>query len=104
MKTIRLSFEVPATAAGASFYAGMVERAVGSWLGDFDFAVKADEDYDELRRIGDVLQSEASRLADWCSVAHREGAIWMPYEEQMAVVGVLDAVTEWTAIRRKQRA
>jgi hypothetical protein len=52
----------------------------------------------EMRRIGDRLQSEASRLAAWL----RESGAQLPYEEDMAVLGVESAIEEWTELRRSE--
>lgn len=58
---------------------------------------EADVENGEMTRIGDRLQSEASRLAEWvrCECAPTE----IPYEVRQALVGVESAVAEWTKLR-----
>lgn len=59
---------------------------------------------DELRAIGDLLQSEASRLVEWAekSTQDHPTSLEMPYEVRMALLGVQDAVEMWTEVRRKE--
>lgn len=54
------------------------------------------KDADELRRIGDTLQSSASRLSE---AILTNGKVDAPYEVQMAALEARDAVAEWTAAR-----
>lgn len=49
----------------------------------------------ELVRIGDGMQSEASRLADW-ALAHYDD---LPYEVQMAAAAIRSSVSHWTTAR-----
>lgn len=51
----------------------------------------------ELRRIGDKMQSESSRLVEWAY------NIEMPYEVRMAVLELKSAIDEWTERRRKSQ-
>jgi hypothetical protein len=52
----------------------------------------------EAVRIGDRLQSEASRLAEF---VRRQDQARVPYETQMAAIEVETAVEEWTQLRRR---
>lgn len=55
---------------------------------------------DGMRRIGDQMQSEASRVAEWSrSVAH---LAYMPYEVESALLGLESAIHQWTELRRKE--
>jgi hypothetical protein len=53
-----------------------------------------------MRRIGDNLQSEASRMADWFRQEQHRRAF--PYEVHMAVAAVERLVEEWTELRRAE--
>lgn len=57
------------------------------------------EDAAELQRIGDCLQSEASRLAEW--VRHAFPYSTLPYEVGQALLGVESNVEGWTQVRRR---
>lgn len=59
--------------------------------------VLLDGDVGDMTRVGDRLQSEASRLAEW---THK--LPWGDLPVAQAVLGVESAVDEWTEIRRKQ--
>lgn len=50
----------------------------------------------ELVRIGDEMQSEASRLAEWVNKQQD-----VPYEVSMALMSVQHTVEAWTAERRR---
>ena len=50
----------------------------------------------ELVRIGDEMQSEASRLAEWVDKQQD-----VPYEVSMALMSVQHTVEAWTAERRR---
>lgn len=56
----------------------------------------------DMRRTGDLMQSEASRLAEWAEEAMRRHptTLEMPYEVRMALLGLRDAIDTWTDIRR----
>jgi hypothetical protein len=56
---------------------------------------------DELRKVGDMMQSEASRLAEWAENAMRlhPTTLEMPYEVREALLGVKSAVHDWTGAR-----
>lgn len=59
---------------------------------------------DELRAIGDRMQSEASRLAEFVRreyPSHRWDSL--PYEVGMALLEVESAVKDWTEERRRAR-
>lgn len=58
----------------------------------------------DLRKIGDTLQSEASRLAEFLTEMNKdpEREI-LPYEVHMAVLQVKLSVEDWTATRRKSQ-
>lgn len=51
---------------------------------------------DELVQVGDLLQSEGSRLADYVA---EEDFDFLPYEVRMAAVSIRTAVERWTAVR-----
>lgn len=53
------------------------------------------ETADEFRQVGDTLQSEASRVAEWA-----RGSTGLPYEVYMALLGVEHSVVAWTEVRR----
>ncbi len=53
---------------------------------------------DDLRQVGDMLQSEASRLAEFVNAL---GPAMVPYEVQQAMLGVRSAVAQWTDVRRE---
>lgn len=69
----------------------------GSYPAD---AARVMEDVDELRRIGDELQSEASRLAEWVLKLEKND-VGVPYEVRMARASTEIAVEEWTQERKK---
>jgi hypothetical protein len=50
-------------------------------------------------RIGDHMQSEASRMAEW--ILSQSAWDSIPYEVAMAAHGAQRAVEEWTTMRRK---
>ena len=54
----------------------------------------------DMRRIGDSLQSEASRMADWFRQEQHRRAF--PYEIHMAVAAVERLVEEWTELRKAE--
>ncbi len=56
---------------------------------------------DRYRQIGDELQSEASRLAEW--VRHRPDPEPLPYEVLQALLGVEGCVERWTEARTMNR-
>jgi hypothetical protein len=58
-----------------------------------DSSKAAGETRAELVRIGDRLQSEASRLAEWVLNDQRA-----PYEVMGAAAGAMSAVNEWTEL------
>jgi hypothetical protein len=49
---------------------------------------------DDLRAVGDRLQSEASRLAEWA-----ESTGGMPYEVHQSFIAIRSAVKDWTRHR-----
>lgn len=51
-----------------------------------------------MRGIGDTLQSEASRVAEWVLL---QGAV--PYEVHQAALGAESAIEQWTEFRRTER-
>jgi hypothetical protein len=55
----------------------------------------------EYRWIGDLMQSEASRLAEWAEEAMQKHptTLEMPYEVRMALLGLKDAIAQWTDVR-----
>lgn len=53
----------------------------------------------ELRRIGDEMQSEASRLAEWVRL-HGPAFGDLPYEVGQALIGVESVVAQWTDQRK----
>lgn len=57
------------------------------------------EELKELRRVGDKLQSESSRLAEFL----RELEVDIPYEVFQALLGVESGVNQWTEIRKKSK-
>ena len=61
------------------------------------------EKHDQLRRIGDMMQSEASRLSSWIDDALKAHptTLEMPYEVRMALSGVRSAIDDWTEARRR---
>lgn len=52
----------------------------------------------ELIRVGDHMQSEASRLAEW--VKDNVPYEHLPYEVAGALHGVIGAIIDWTDARR----
>ena len=54
---------------------------------------------DELRAIGDMLQSEGSRLAEFVRLLDISIGVVVPYEVQQAYLAVEGAVADWTAVR-----
>lgn len=52
-----------------------------------------------LSAIGDRLQSEASRLAEWVATVSHE--VQVPHEVQMAVGAVRAAVDDWSDVRAR---
>lgn len=53
----------------------------------------------ELRAVGDMMQSEASRIIEW--ISHKDMGDQIPYEVRMAIIGVQNSIERWTEIRRK---
>lgn len=56
------------------------------------------EDPAEMRRVGDLLQSDASRLAEWV-IAQDDHEEPVPYEVHSAAHSAQSAVEKWTALR-----
>lgn len=54
------------------------------------------EELEQLRAVGDLMQSEGSRMSDWIRVQTR-----VPYEVYMAAVGF--PTETWTNVRRKSK-
>lgn len=59
---------------------------------------KTSEVQARMRMIGDNLQSEASRVAEWV----RESNVKIPYEVHMAVCGIEQSVEAWTELRKSE--
>jgi hypothetical protein len=57
---------------------------------------------DDLRQVGDTLQSAASRLAEWAASA-RLASGGVPYEVRGAIHEINRAVDQWTEIRSKSK-
>lgn len=57
---------------------------------------------EELRAAGDMLQSSASRLAEW--VLEQQAGHQVPYEVHMAALEAEHARDKWTETRRHSRA
>jgi hypothetical protein len=55
---------------------------------------------DDLRQVGDYIQSEASRLAEWAAQQCDD----MPYEVYQAWLGVQHGVRRWTEVRKGAHA
>lgn len=55
----------------------------------------------ELRGLGDHMQSEADRLLAWVNEARQKHSttLEMPYEVEMAALGLRDAIERWTSTR-----
>lgn len=60
---------------------------------------------EEAARVGDRLQSEASRLAEFVRKIEEEDPFGevIPYEVRMALFEIETAVAEWTELRRAWR-
>lgn len=54
----------------------------------------------EYRHIGDRMQSEAGRVAEWADEIWRQSKnLEMSYEVRTAIVGLNDAIAQWTDAR-----
>ncbi len=72
----------------------------GREMGVFDLVV-LEAERDRYRQIGDHMQSEASRLAEFVREefpATRKD-LTLPYEVHQALIGVEGAIRDWTAAR-----
>lgn len=61
----------------------------------------SDQETAEYRHIGDLMQSEASRLLEWADeiASAHPTTVETPYEVQMAKAGLRSAIEEWTHAR-----
>lgn len=70
-----------------------------------DWIDRLADELSDLRAHGDLMQSEASRLAAWARDAMKKHptTLEMPYEVRMALLGLDAAIDDWTATRRRSR-
>lgn len=56
---------------------------------------------DDLRAVGDLMQSAGSRLAEWAE--EWKDDVPMSYETEMALLELRDGIRLWTGVRRKSK-